>query len=87
VVCFPCVLNTAIRAFQKDTIHGTYSKFAHTSKQNPYSSYILSCGGQHFPSEQYVENEIYMFSFHFPADEAQIRMLVDAVVEVVKVAI
>ena len=42
---------------------------------------------QHFPGAQYVENEIYMFSFHFPEDEAQIRMLVDAVVDVIKVAI
>jgi hypothetical protein len=62
-------------------------EFAPASKQNPDSSYVLSCGGQHFPGAQYVENEFYMFSFHFPEDEAQIRMLVDAVVDVVKVEI
>jgi hypothetical protein len=87
VVCFPGVLNTAIEAFQKDKIYGTYSKFAPASKQHPYSSYVLSCGGQHFPGEQYVKNEIYMFSFHFPADEAQISMLVDAVADLIKVEI
>jgi hypothetical protein len=83
VVCFSCVLNTAIEDFQKDKIYGTYSKFVPASKQNPYSSYVLSCSGQHFPGAQYVENEIYMFSFYFPADEAQIRMLVDAVADVI----
>jgi hypothetical protein len=59
-------------------------EFAPASEQNPYSSYVLSCGGYSFPGAQYVENEVYMFAFHFPADEAQIRMLVDAVVEVVR---
>lgn len=59
-------------------------EFAPAPEQDPYSSYVLSCNGKHFPGAEYVEDEIYMFCFHFPCDEAQIRMLVEAVVEVIK---
>ena len=59
-------------------------EFGPTEEGNPYSSYVLSCDGGHFPGAEYVENEIYVFTFDFPCDEAQIRMLVDAVVDVIK---
>ena len=59
-------------------------EFGPTEEGTPYSSYVLSCDGGHFPGAEYVENEIYVFTFDFPCDEAQIRMLVDAVVDVIK---
>ena len=59
-------------------------EFAPTPEKDPSPSYVLSYDGKHFPGAEYVENEVYVFTFHFPCDEAQIRMLVDAVVDVIK---
>ena len=47
-------------------------------------SYVLSYEGQIFPGATYVEDEIYDFCFRYPHDEAQIRILVSAVAEILR---
>ena len=59
-------------------------EFAPTPEKDPSPSYVLSYDGKHFPGAEYVEDEIYVFSFDLSCDEAQVRMLVDAVVDVLK---
>jgi hypothetical protein len=61
-----------------------YLSLEFAPSQNPGASYVLSYDGKHFPGAEYVEDEIYMFCFRFPDDEAQIRMLVEAAVGVIK---
>lgn len=59
-------------------------EFAPVGETDSLSSYVLSYDDKHFPGAEYVEDEIYMFCFHFPRDEAQIRMLVDTAVKIIK---
>jgi hypothetical protein len=62
-------------------------EFAPAHEKNPYASYVLSYDGKHFPGAEYVEDEIYMFCFRYPGDEAQIRMLMDTVVDIIKACV
>jgi hypothetical protein len=81
--------NLVLVYIQSDDKHCIFERylrreFSPAPEQDPCSSCVLSYDGGHFPGAEHIEDEIYMFSFHFPCDEAQIRMLVDAAVNIIK---
>ena len=73
---------------QSDDDHCIFEQYmSHKSclpPKTPCVQYVFSYNGKHFSDAQYIENEVYMFIFRFPEKEAQIRMLVDAAVDVIK---